>query len=338
MTIIVFSVHWTASFRGRLLRWYGRYARSLPWRANRDPYRIWVSEIMLQQTRVATAVPYFERFLESFPDVESLAGASEDEVLAAWSGLGYYSRARNMRKAAHQIVASGSFPNDYESIRRLPGVGDYTAAAIASIAFDLPRAVMDGNVRRVLSRLTCQAGRLDAVAASLVAGPRPGQFNQALMELGATVCLPGEPLCPVCPVSAFCGAKRQGRQREFPVKLPRPAPVRVAKTLLLVEKNGKVLLWKREDGPRMRGFWELPEAGQLPGALPTRRLAEFRHSITNHNYVFTVIEARVRRAPAGFRWVAERDLDDIPLSTVARKALALRSPRGNVRERAGRRH
>lgn len=293
---------------------------------------------MLQQTRVATAVPYFERFLERFPDVESLADASEDEVLMAWSGLGYYSRARNMRKAAHQIVARGSFPNDYESIRRLPGVGDYTAAAIASIAFDLPRAVMDGNVRRVLSRLTCQAGRLDAVAASLVAGPRPGQLNQAVMELGATICLPGEPLCPVCPVWALCEAKRQGRQQEFPVKVPRPVPVRVSKTLLLVEKNGKVLLWKREDGPRMRGFWELPEAGELTDALPARRLAEFRHSITKHNYVFTVIEASVRRAPAGFRWVAERDLDDILLSTVARKALTLRSPRGNVREKAGRRH
>jgi A/G-specific adenine glycosylase len=247
-------------------------------------------------------------------------------VLAAWSGLGYYSRARNLRKAAQQVVARGSFPADYESIRRLPGVGDYTAAAIASIAFDLPRAVMDGNVRRVLSRVTCQADRLDVVAASLVVGPRPGQFNQAVMELGATVCLPGEPLCPVCPVSGFCEAKRQGRQREFPVKLPRPTPVRVAKTLLLAEKNGKILLWKREEGPRMRGFWELPEAGELPGALLVRRLAEFRHSITNHNYVFTLVEARVRRAPAGFRWVAEGELGDLPLSTVARKALAFRGP------------
>lgn len=281
---------------------------------------------MLQQTRVAAAVPYFERFLERFPDIESLAGASEDEVLAAWSGLGYYSRARNLRKAAQQIAARGSFPNDYESIRRLPGVGDYTAAAIASITFDLPHAVMDGNVRRVLSRLTCQAGRLDAVAANLVAGPQPGRFNQAVMELGATVCLPGEPLCAACPVSGFCEARRQGRQREFPVKAPRPAPVRVAKTLLLVEKNGRILLWKREHGPRMRGFWELPEAGELPGALPAERLGEFRHSITNHNYVFTLLEARVRRTPAGFRWVAERDLDDMPLSTVARKALAFRCP------------
>ncbi len=290
---------------------------------------------MLQQTRVAAAVPYFERFLERFPDVASLAGASEDEVLAAWSGLGYYSRARNLCKAAQQVVARGSFPADYESIRRLPGVGDYTAAAIASIAFDLPCAVLDGNVRRVLSRLTCQAGRLDVVAASLVAGPRPGQFNQAVMELGATVCLPGAPLCPVCPVSEFCEAKRQGRQREFPVKLPRPVPVRVAKTLVLVEKNAKILLWKRENGPRMRGFWELPEADELPGALLARRLAEFRHSITNHSYVFTLVEARVRREPAGFRWVAERELDGLPLSTVARKALAFRSPRENVRGTAG---
>jgi A/G-specific adenine glycosylase len=306
------------SFRRKLLDWYGCNARELPWRATRDPYRIWISEIMLQQTRVAAVIPYYTKFLDRFPDVESLARASEEDLLAAWSGLGYYARARNLQRAARQIVAQGSFPREHESLRRLPGVGEYTAAAVASIAFGLPYAVVDGNVRRVLSRLACGAVEPAGLAADLLDRERPGEFNQALMELGATLCLPREPRCAGCPVASLCEARRQARQAEFPARTPRPKTVRVAKTLVVAERRGCVLLGVRA------GFWELPDSEVLAGASVGGHLGEFRHSITNHIYAVSVVQARVGRAPRGFAWVAERGLDRIPLSTMARKALALR--------------
>ena len=303
-----------SSFRDKLLGWYSRNARMLPWRATRDPYRIWVSEIMLQQTRVAAVIPYFEKFLARFPDVRRLARASDEEVLAAWGGLGYYSRARNMRRAAQQILERGSFPDDYDSIRQLAGVGEYTAAAIASIAFDLPYAVVDGNVRRVLSRLACENGGIEEAASRLLDRAHPATYNQALMELGAMVCLPRTPRCDACPVAALCQAKRQGRQAEFPAKPRRKATVRLARTLLLAEKGGRILLQKRE-------FWELPEAQQIPAAVIGEEVARFRHSITNHDYSFTVMAARIKRAASGFRWIPMRELSGIPLSTIAKKAL-----------------
>ncbi len=318
-------------FRRLLLRWYDRAARPLPWRTTRDPYRIWVSEIMLQQTRVAAVLPYYERFLARFPDAASLAAAPESELLALWSGLGYYSRARNMQSAARKIVELSSFPRDYDQIRRLPGVGDYTAAAIASIAFGLPYAVLDGNVLRVLSRLTNDAGdiastavrrRLHEKAQALLEPGRPGEFNQALMELGAIICLPRAPQCLLCPIAELCEARRLGVESQLPVKLGRVRQVRVHKTLLLAERNGRVLLWQRSGGGRMNGFWELPEAGQLPEARHLETLHEFRHSITNHSYVFTVVSVRVRGNPEGFSWIKRALLNEIPLSTTARKALA----------------
>jgi A/G-specific adenine glycosylase len=305
-------------FRRKLLDWYGRNARDLPWRATRDPYRIWISEIMLQQTRVAAVIPYYTKFLVRFPNVASLARASEPNLLSAWSGLGYYARARNLQRAAQQIAASGTFPREYESLRRLPGVGEYTAAAIASIAFGLPYAVVDGNVRRVLSRLVCGVVEPATLAEELLDRERPGDFNQALMELGATLCLPREPGCAVCPVSSLCEARRQGRQAEFPVRAPRLKTVRVARTLVVAERGGCVLLGARA------GFWELPDADVLKPATLGAKLGEFRHSITNHNYTVGVVEARVARVPRGFAWVAERDFDGMPLTTMTRKALALR--------------
>lgn len=317
--------------RRRLFTWYANAARTLPWRSTRDPYRIWVSEIMLQQTRVAAALPYYEDFLKRFPDAASLAHASDEELLTAWSGLGYYSRARNMRKAARQIAARGGFPRDYEAIRRLPGVGDYTAAAIASIAFDLPHAVLDGNVMRLLTRLTNETGdigsstvrgRLRQAAEKLLDRKQPGLFNQALMELGATLCLRRQPKCTLCPLAEFCHARRLGTQHELPVKLRRKTPVRVNKTLLLVERDGSLLLWKRTAGPRLEGFWELPEAQQLPRARQQAKVCEFRHSITNHNYRFTLVTAQIQRVPHGFSWVPKDRLHKIPLSTTTRKALA----------------
>ncbi len=305
-------------FRRKLLDWYGRNARDLPWRATRDPYRIWISEIMLQQTRVAAVIPYYTKFLDRFPDVGTLARASEADLLTAWSGLGYYARARNLHRAAQRIAAQGTFPREHESLRRLPGVGEYTAAAIASIAFGLPHAVVDGNVRRVLSRLACGAVEPVELAGEFLDRERPGEFNQALMELGATLCLPREPKCAGCPVASMCEARRQGRQAEFPVRAPRPRTVHVARTLIVARRGGCVLLGARA------GFWELPDADVLTGARVGAMLGEFRHSITNHNYTVGVVEARVARAPRGFAWVVEQDLDRMPLSTMTRKALALR--------------
>jgi len=288
---------------------------------------------MLQQTRVAVVIPYYERFLERFPSVAALAEAGEAELLAAWSGLGYYARARNLRAAARQIVERGAFPDDYGLLRRLPGVGDYTAAAIASIAFDQPCVVVDGNVLRVLSRLTNDAGeirttatrrRLEEVARRLLDRRRPGRFNQALMELGATVCLPRQPVCSECPIARYCQARRRGTQQQRPVKSPPPAIVAQQKTLLVIERRGRLLLWQRPPASsRLAGFWELPEAEQIAGARLRASLGGFRHSITNHRYQVTVALAGLRRTPDGFQWVEIARLPALPLSTMAAKALAL---------------
>jgi A/G-specific adenine glycosylase len=306
-------------FREGLLRWFRGNARDLPWRQTKDPYRIWVSEIMLQQTRVAAVKPYFGRFLERFPDAASLARAPEAEVLRHWGGLGYYSRARNLHRAGKRIAERGEFPATYESIRELPGVGEYTAAAVASIAFGLPHAVVDGNVTRVLSRLTCGGESLKGLAAKLLDRADPGGYNEALMELGATVCLPREPDCPRCPVARLCEARRQGRQAEFPARKVRPATVRIAKTILLIERGGKLLLRLSQ------GYWELPEASSLPGVALGAETGRFRHAIMNRSYVFTVASARISGKPEGFRWLRATDLETVPLSTVTKKALALRN-------------
>jgi A/G-specific adenine glycosylase len=325
-----------ARFRARIERWYDSAKRDLPWRRTRDPYRIWVSEIMLQQTRVAAAVPYFERFLERFPDAQALAAAGEAEVLAAWAGLGYYSRARNLHRAA-TAIAAGGFPREYDAIRALPGVGGYTAAAIASIAFGLPHAVLDGNVIRVLARLSAEEesvasaavkDRLRALADRLLDRKRPGDYNQALMELGAMVCLPQNPRCPACPVGALCEARRRGLADRVPVKAPRAKAVVIARELLLIRRRGRCLLWQRppDSGP-MSGFWELPEADQLPRASRRELLGQVRHTIMDHRYVAEVIRAEVVRVPRGFVWVPEAGLDALPLSTLARKALRLAAAR-----------
>jgi A/G-specific adenine glycosylase len=305
------------ALRKQLARWYQRNARELPWRLTRDPYAIWISEIMLQQTRVAAVIPHYHRFLAHFPDAAALARASEAEVLTAWSGLGYYSRARNLRKAAQAIAALGDFPRDYVGIRDLSGVGDYTAAAVASIAFGLPHAVVDGNVRRVIVRLA-NDGKVDVQEAAdrLLDRKNPGRSNQALMELGALVCLPREPLCDVCPVVGHCEARRQGTQAELPLKRPRGEVQRIRVVLLAIRKQGKILLTPSR---RVQGFWDLPEP--FPGARAGSVCGSFRHSIMNTQYVFEVKEATVDRSPKGSRWWEESRLMEIPLSTTAKKAL-----------------
>jgi A/G-specific adenine glycosylase len=319
-----------------LARWYAQGHRDLPWRRTSDPYCIWVSEIMLQQTRAAAVVPYYRRFLKRFPTVEALAAAAEPEVLALWSGLGYYSRARNLLRAARQIAACGEFPNRCDDLRQLAGVGDYTAAAVASIAFGEPRAVLDGNVLRVVARMENDAGdirapktreRFRSVAESWLDRRQPGAFNQALMELGATICTPRRPLCTQCPLRDECQALRQGTVERLPVKLGAVAPERIEAVLLLVRRGRRILLRQRPvTERRMPGFWDLPAPEQLPGGRSGAAVGKFRHTITHHRYTFTVQEARApKRLPGGslFRWLEPREAEGVPLSTTARKALRL---------------
>jgi A/G-specific adenine glycosylase len=290
---------------------------------------------MLQQTRAAAAIPYYEEFLKRFPTVDALVRASESEVLAAWSGLGYYSRARNIRKAAVDIVAAGGFPTEYEAIRALPGVGPYTAAAIASIAFGLPHAVLDGNVLRVIARVTGDAGdiaagvtrkRFQQVADTLLDARRPGEFNQAVMELGATVCLPGQPMCPVCPVAAFCQAKAMGLQGQLPVKLRKSAVIGKEIRVVAIARRGKVLMRQRGGSERrMAGFWELPRREDLPDLTDEQVLGEFRHTIVNHCYRVTVVTGNLdnKTTDPPLRWVSPDAEPKVPFTTVSRKALRM---------------
>lgn len=331
-------------FRRRLLEWYDGVRRDLPWRRTADPYAIWVSEIMLQQTRAAAVIPYYERFLERFPTPERLASAGEEELLGAWSGLGYYSRARNLHRAAQAM--NGSFPATFEEIRSLPGVGDYTAAAIASIAFGLPYAAVDGNVIRVLSRVRNDGGdvseaatrrRIAAEARDLLDPRRPGDFNQAMMELGATVCLPRQPQCLLCPVAGLCRAREAGTQNDLPRSSRRQRVERIERTLLIVEREGRLLLWQRAaESRRLAGFWELPEPQMFEKPPRARVIGSFRHSITNHHYTFHVAVVRPgMSAPCkqvvNCVWIARKALETMALSTTARKALAIEKRIDSVR-------
>lgn len=317
-----------------LLAWYGRNARDLPWRRTNDPYRIWLSEVMLQQTRATAAIPFYERFLCRFPTLAALAGAGEPEVLALWSGLGYYSRARNLLRAARHAAATG-LPDDFEGLRQLPGVGEYTAAAVASIAFHRPVAVLDGNVMRVVARVEADAGdtgspgtreRFRRIAQGWLDPADPGGFNQALMELGATICLPRNPLCARCPIAALCAARARGIVDQLPVRPARREPVQVEAVLVVVRRGRRVLLRQRPAASgRMAGFWDLPAPEDLPGISPQPALGRFRHSITHHRYSFAVCPASLRGKPQGaeFRWFDPQRIVEIPLSTTARKGLQI---------------
>jgi len=294
---------------------------------------------MLQQTRVEAVIPYYRAFLERFPTIDALAAAPEHDVLTAWSGLGYYSRARNLHRAAKQIASAG-VPAAYEDVLALPGAGPYTAAAIASIALDLPHAAVDGNAIRVISRLTNDASeitapdarrRFAAEAARLLDPRRPGDFNQAMMELGATVCLPRVPRCSSCPAEKFCAARAAGTEREVPVRLTKKKARDVSLDLAILERDARVFLVKRASTERrLADFWEFPGKHLFP-RLKGTKLAEFRHRIVNDRFRITVwhIETgKVRAAnlPPG-DWVGIAELDRIPLTTVAKKALAARLAR-----------
>jgi len=300
-------------FRQRLLSWFDGHRRDLPWRRNRDPYHVWISEIMLQQTRVAVVCDRYLDFLRRFPTVEELAAATLPEVLAAWSGLGYYRRARALHAAACLLVNAGQgFPRTAQELVSLPGIGRYTAAAIASIAFNQTCAVVDGNVERVLGRLFGVRER-DAwgAAEQLLSSTRPGDFNQAMMELGATVCLPKSPQCHECPVFAWCRTRGAGKSRAASSRRKKLVAYRLA------TREQSVFLVQRENhNSLMPGMWELPQMRRRAGE-PTLRL---RHAITNTDYEVSVYRARSANGAQG-RWVSRAQIERLPLTGLTRKIL-----------------
>jgi A/G-specific adenine glycosylase len=298
--------------RRLLKRWYAAEKRDLPWRHTRDPYLILVSEIMLQQTRVAVAEPFYRRFVERFPTARSLAAAGEREVLAAWAGLGYYSRARNLHRAA-AIISEAGFPAGYDGIRALPGCGDYTAAAVASIAFASPHAAVDGNVRRVLSRLM-PGEQPQAAAARLLDRADPGVWNQAVMELGATICLPREPACPRCPLRSVCVGQASSPRK--PLRPPRFE--RISLTLVIIRRRGRILV-----RPYKGGFWQLPSPDDVPDAVAGTDLGGFRHTITRFHYEVTVRQAALSGPARGMRWARPDEMAALPATTMTRKALRI---------------
>lgn len=258
-----------SGFQNKLISWYLANKRDLPWRQNRDPYRVWVSEIMLQQTKVDTVKPYFERFMEKFPDVHALANAEEQTVLKAWEGLGYYSRARNLQSAVREVVATydGKIPDDKNELGKLKGVGPYTKGAILSIAFGKPEPAVDGNVMRVLSRVLHISDniadakvkkRFEAIVSDLISKDDPSSFNQGLMELGALVCTPKSPRCSICPVKGFCNAYAQGIQEQLPVKSKAKKPKKMAYMVLLLKKGEKIVVEKRSDQGLLANLWQFP--------------------------------------------------------------------------------
>ena len=333
-----------------LLAWYERNRRDLPWRHSQDVYRVWVSEVMLQQTTVKAVLPYYEAFLARFPSIAALGEAREQDVLAAWSGLGYYHRARSLHRAARHLTErhAGRFPRTLEAALAVPGIGLYTASAILSIAYGQPLPVVDANVRRVLARLFALRGpeyKRDGPfynrAEELLDREHPGDWNQALMELGATVCLPRKPACPACPLRRQCLARAQDLVEELPEGRSRRAPVAVTVAAALVEKNGRVLLVRRPEGPLLGRIWELPQTSLESRGLPdlARELLErhglrivpgplvvrARHAITFRRITLEGYRSRLTR-PAGddaerVRWVAPDQIASLPVSSATRKLL-----------------
>ena len=292
-------------FSQRLLEWHGKNARDLPWRGEKDPYKIWVSEIMLQQTTAQTVKGYYARFLAAFPTVEALAAADEERVLKLWEGLGYYSRARNLMKAA-AIVArdmGGKLPGDAAALKRLPGIGDYTAAAIASMAYGQPEPAMDGNLTRVLARVTAEQGcvgetavkkRLRAAGEALIDRERPGDFNQAMMGLGNLVCVPLRPRCEDCPVAEFCRARELGCAGELPHMPPKLDKKKERRGVAIVSCGDRVLVRRRPENALLGGLWEYPNfENAVDAASLTECLAElgvharFVKKLGSANHVFT---------------------------------------------------
>jgi A/G-specific adenine glycosylase len=310
------------NLRHALLLWYDGHRRDLPWRRDTDPYRVWVSEVMLQQTRVAAALEHYARWMERFPTVEVLAAAREQSVLAVWSGLGYYHRARRLHQAAKVIAReyNGEFPRTAEAWRELPGIGRYTAAAVASIAFGEPVAVVDGNVERVLERMFGRTTGREAAwlqAEALLDRERPGDFNQAMMELGATICTPRAPECLICPLHEWC--RSRGANESAPQAPRKRKHVHYA----LARKGGSIILVQRPlDAKRMAEMWELPEVKEATATDVV--LAKFRHSITDTDYEVSVISAAdafVKSLHGNGRWFTRKQWPKLALTGLARKVL-----------------
>jgi A/G-specific adenine glycosylase len=334
----------------KLLPWFAENRRSMPWRSNRTPYRVWISELMLQQTRVDQATPYFRRFMKRFPSLKSLAAASQEDVLKLWEGLGYYSRARNLHRAARIIVdeMNGRFPSDPDEIIKLPGIGSYTVAAIGSLAFNQDLAVLDGNVIRVLSRLHAYTKdtrsavarkELQQMAEALLVKGRAGSCNEAMMELGATVCLPGKPKCDVCPVASVCLAARSGCPTDYPVKAPaKKVPHIIVGAAVVRNRKGDVLIAQRREKDMLGGLWEFPggkqENGETIQECIVRELKEelginvevedflvtVRHAYSHftmdmHTYYARIRSGRPRPLHCqDYRWVQVTGLRDFPYS------------------------
>jgi A/G-specific adenine glycosylase len=338
------------SFARALLRWYDRERRDLPWRRAPGAYATLVSELMLQQTVMATVIPYYQRFLARFPDFAALAAASEEEVLALWSGLGYYARARNLHRAARAVVLDG-LPRDELGLRALPGVGEYTAAVMAAIVLGQRTFALDGNAARVVARLFAEDRAIDVPAVrvalrargqTLVPAERPGDFAQAVMELGALVCTPSSPACAACPVSRYCQAHAQGRAAQLPARTPRAQKRRVAMACVAVERAGKVLLVKRAAGTLLAGTWALPSLEAVQGESDDRACArvlaevglrssggvesagEVRHVFTHRDVTARVLRARAAGQARGeARWVLPAELSALGVSSFTRKTLKL---------------
>ncbi len=326
--------------RRTLLRWFDAHKRDLPWRRTLDPYRIWLAEIMLQQTRVPTAIPYYQRFLRAFPTVRKLARARLSSVLRLWAGLGYYSRARNLHATAKQIVHDhgGRFPAELEAALALPGIGPYTARAILSIAYGKPVAVVDGNVARVLVRLLKLRGAdpnnrtaLQPLADKLIGPRRPGDFNQALMELGSTVCLPRAPRCSICPLAKLCAARQAGVERTLGLRRAKRARPTTTLSALVARRGGRVLLLREPRGI-FSGLWHFPySTAASPKSLANkfaarglRRLDTLEHEMTARHLVLHVYEASVNGAAAlpGGRWVRPEQIPALGVGAATRKIAA----------------
>ena len=341
-------------FSDRILKWYAGHGRKLPWRGHPDPYAVWVSEIMLQQTRVETVIPYFERWMTRFPTITDLANASEQEILSVWEGLGYYSRARNLHKAARIVEDDhgGILPCDPAQLRKLPGIGRYTAGAIASMAFGRDEATLDGNIRRIFTRVFDVAQPADAPAGeeilwtlvqeNLPVG-RAGDYNQALMDLGAAICLPRNPTCLLCPLSELCKARLAGIQEQRPVLKPRVEVPHYIVTAAVLQRKGKVLLAKRPSKGLLGGMWEFPggkvEQGETLDACLRREIREetgteirvgeafgiYQHaythfSLTLHAFLCELIKGEPRPLEAvELAWVAPGELGNYPMGKVDRQ-------------------
>ena len=336
-----------------LVAWYARHGRDLPWRRSPDPYRVWVSEIMLQQTQVERVKEFFTRFMARFPDVAAVAAAREAEVLRLWEGLGYYRRARQLHAAAKRIVADhgGEFPRTAAGLRALPGIGRYTAGAIASIAFGEPEPIVEANSRRVIARLVGHDGPLGGSAGDepiweaarlLVPRRHPGRFNQALMDLGSLVCTPTRPLCGTCPLANACVARRDGRVDEIPRRAERRATREMRETAVVASRAGRVLVVRRGEGEWWAGLWDFPRvpgrtarAGRGIAASPLlgplrlgqgERLGTFVHTVTHHRITLDVVRcaaARPGRSTSDRRWVPLRRLATLALAGPARRIARL---------------